>query len=679
MKNHNKKLRLISFSATLIIILFSFLVNLSCGGGGGGGGDATTIPTTTPDQTGSVRGTVYDVNGSPLEGAAVSWETYQTDSEKQTLSTVTDANGNFFLNNIPVGNIIITAVKGNYAVCQQVSVNPNETTDDDFQVEPVGSLEGYVYDANSNSPISGALLLLTIDKWYATLVEKTDSSGKYRYPYLAEGSHKITVSSQGYYSQTSQVVITAEETTVVDFSLAPGSSPEPVPTPTSTISPVPTVSPTSSPTSSPTASPTISPTASPTGSPTPTPSPTQPVSSGRIITFNCSADNLVEGDTNNCFDIFTHDQETGITKRVSVNSDGTQMTSGSDVNSISGDFRYVAFQSTTIIDGYGKHDVYLHDRQTGVTKLVSKDSSGNPGDGCATDPSISGNGRYITFASGSTNLIPNDNNNSTDIFVYDQQNDEMSRVSVNSSGVAANLYSSYPKISGDGRYVIFKSAADNLVTGDTNGVDDIFLHDRQTHQTIRVTVSSSGEQANYYSQNPSISYDGRFVVFESLASNLVNGDTNNKTDVFIHNINTGETTRVSVSPEGIQGDAGSSTPSISENGRYVCFTSDSTNLVENDNNGEYDVFVRDLQTGQNEIIDVSNTGEKPNAFVQHPILSRDARYIAFGSYASNIIEGDTNEFRDIFVYDRQTGLTKRVSVNSEGTQANRDSWFYDIK
>lgn len=677
MKNMCKKMRLFSVTVTLFIILFAFLVNLSCGGGGGGGSDSITNPTTTPTQTGNVSGTVYDVDGNPLEGATVSWDSYQLSLEKQALSTVTDSNGNFFLSNIPVGNIIITAVKENYAICRQVSVNSGQTTSDAFHVEPVGSLEGHVYDSSSNSPISGALLKITIDSWNVILQTKTDSTGKYYYPCISLGSHSITVSSQGYSSQTTQVTISTGETTEADFKLAPSSSPTPAPT--VTISPVPTATPTSSPTITPTASPT----ASPTPTPSPTNSPTPPVASGRFIVFECAASNLVEGDNNCNYDIFIYDQQTGIVKRVSTRSGGSEANGNSGNPCISTDSRYVAFHSyatnLTDNDNNNKMDVFIHDRQTDETTLVSRTSSGSVSNENSYEPSLSDDGRYVAFHSHSSDLVAGDNNNNFDVFVLDRQTNQITRVSVSSSGTEGNLCSDKAKISGNGRYVVFKSTANNLVSGDTNVEDDIFLHDRQTHQTIRVSVSSNGEQANDDCNGASISQDGRFIVFSSSASSLVSGDVNNMGDVFIYNRDTAELSLVSIAYNGLQGNNSSGSPSVSRDGRYVSFHSYATNMVENDNNGRSDIFVRDRQAGQTTRVSVSSSGQESDWNQHISILSLDGRYVVFQSYSPILVEGDTNGCSDIFVHDRQTSTTKRISVNSDGSESNANSEFFDIK
>jgi Tol biopolymer transport system component len=254
--------------------------------------------------------------------------------------------------------------------------------------------------------------------------------------------------------------------------------------------------------------------------------------------------------------------------------------------------------------------------------------------------------------------------------VWDRDTLALARVSVSSSGVQANGESNSPAISSDGRYVAFDSDASNLVSGDTNGRRDVFVHDRQTGQTTRVSISSGGVQGNAVSVAPTISADGHYVAFNSVSSTLVSGDTNNESDVFVHDRQTGQTTRVSVSSSGAQGNFGSGSQAISADGRYVAFLSSATNLVSGDNNGNADVFVHDRQTAITTRVSISSGGAEANGSSYEPVISADGRYVAFHSYATNLVSGDTNGERDVFVHDRQTGQTTRVSVSSGGVQAS---------
>lgn len=230
-------------------------------------------------------------------------------------------------------------------------------------------------------------------------------------------------------------------------------------------------------------------------------------------------------------------------------------------------------------------------------------------------------------------------------FAQAQGNGATTRVSVASDGTEGNFASDAPSISADGRYVAFVSGASNLVANDADQIDDIFVHDLQTRQTTIVSVASDSTQANAGSRNPVISADGRYVAFASDASNLVANDTNGSRDIFVHDRQTQQTTRVSVVSDGGQSSGGTSTSplvSISSNGRYVAFSSPATNLVPDDTNGLNDVFVHDRQTGQTTRISVASDGTQANGDSVDPSISADGRYVAFDSGASNLAPNDTN-------------------------------------
>jgi len=224
-------------------------------------------------------------------------------------------------------------------------------------------------------------------------------------------------------------------------------------------------------------------------------------------------------------------------------------------------------------------------------------------------------------------------------------------VSVDSAGNEADERSYIGQISGDGRYVAFFSLADNLVVGDTNSCMDVFVHDRQTGSTRRVSVDSAGVQGNLSSGLVSISADGQLVAFQSQATNLVPGDNNGVEDVFVHDTQTGATTQVSVNSVGVQGNALSQDPAISSDGRYVAFTSAATNFDPGDTNNWSDIYVHDRQTGEIFRASVSSSGSQASNQSDSPALSADNRYVVFQSYASNLVPWDTNNSPDIFVRD----------------------------
>ncbi|MBI2263650.1 MAG: PD40 domain-containing protein, partial [Armatimonadetes bacterium] len=377
---------------------------------------------------------------------------------------------------------------------------------------------------------------------------------------------------------------------------------------------------------------------------------------GRYVSFFSYASDLVSNDTNGRSDIFVRDRQTGQTSRISVDSSGNQANGDSIYSSITPDGRFVAFESSAsnlvLGDTNGKQDILVHDRQTGQTTRVSVSSGGVQGNNSSEFPSMSSDGRFVVFASWASNLVPLDTNAKKDTFVHDRQTGQTSRVSVDSGGVEGNNNSYYASaISGDGNFVAFVSAASNLVAGDTNAVQDVFLHDRQTGQTSRVSVSTGGIQAGGESYDIAFSNDGRYVTFSSMAANLVPADTNGKQDVFVRDLQTAQTTRVSLSSDGIEGNGHSYAMSISDDGRHVAFYSVATNLVPGDTNNWNDVFAFDRQTGQLVRASTSSSGvegTRQSLVTTGKAISGDGRFVVFESFASNLIPGDVNGGWDVF-------------------------------
>jgi Tol biopolymer transport system component len=379
-------------------------------------------------------------------------------------------------------------------------------------------------------------------------------------------------------------------------------------------------------------------------------------SDGRYVAFASDASNLVPNDTNER-DVFVRDRLTGVTTRVSVSSSGAEGNNMSLDPAISANGRYVAFASgaSNLVPGdwNGYADVFVHDRQTGVTTLVSQGSGGAQGNADSRHPSISADGRYVAFESFAGDLVALDPNATYDIFVRDLQTGQTTLVSANYyTGASGNGPSFAPSISADGRFVAFSSDAPNLVGGDTNGRRDIFVRDMESNETTRASLNSSGEQAlNGASYNPSISSDGHSVAFFSYADNLVPSDTNALNDIFVRDLSVGTTTRVSVDSAGNQATGPSQSPWISPDGRLVAFQSTAANLVAGDTNGKSDVFVADRQTGAVARVSVDSSGAQGNGDSFFPSISGDGQHVAFFSDATNLVVGDTNGFRDAFVHD----------------------------
>jgi Tol biopolymer transport system component len=347
--------------------------------------------------------------------------------------------------------------------------------------------------------------------------------------------------------------------------------------------------------------------------------------------------------------LFLHDRQTREATRISVTYDGTQASGGSGQPSVSADGRYVAFMSwaTNLVPGDTnmRQDIFVRDRQMEETTRVSVASDGSQANDFSQRPFISADGRYVVFESAATNLIPGDMHQIGGVFLHDRQTRETTRISITYDGTQANGGSGQPSVSADGRYVAFMSWATNLVPGDTNGAGDIFVHDRQTGQTSRVSVSSNGNQGNQSSYLPSISADGRYVAFASDATNLVPGDTNNWRDIFVHDLQNGSTTRVSLSADGTQRVGDSYSPSISADGRYVAY--------EGYHNFMTSILVYDRLAGETTVISVSSDGHLSDAMSFRPSISATGRSVAFESAATNLVPGDTNGSWDVFVRDRQ--------------------------
>jgi Tol biopolymer transport system component len=351
--------------------------------------------------------------------------------------------------------------------------------------------------------------------------------------------------------------------------------------------------------------------------------------------------------------------------RISVSSTGAQANASSSNPALSADGRYVAFYSdaTNLVPGdtNGVVDIFVRDRRTGTTRRASVSRGGGQANGESWNPTISADGRYVAFHSAATNLVPGDTNDAMDIFVRDLRSGITRRVSVSGSGAQANQASETAAISGNGRYVTFVSSATNLVSPDTNTFPDVFVRDLRSGTTSRISVSGAGIQANLPSLAPAISADGRYVAFFSASPNLVPGDTNGTLDVFVRDRLAGSTSRVSVSGAHVEASGASSHPAISADGRYVGFISDAPDLVPGDTNGVSDTFVRDLRAGTTIRVNVSAGGEQANSgggFVT--ALSADGRYVAFASIASNLVPGDTSGWSDVFVRDQRTGRVTRV-------------------
>jgi hypothetical protein len=314
---------------------------------------------------------------------------------------------------------------------------------------------------------------------------------------------------------------------------------------------------------------------------------------------------------------------------------------------------------------------------------VSVATDGTQSDDDSINPKMSANGRYIVFASLATNLVASDTNGMQDIFVHDRDAGETTRVSVNSEGVQGDKSSDSPAISSNGRYVVFSSNATNLVPDDTNRAWDVFVHDRTTGETTRVSIASNGEEGDgscIYSTS-AISADGQIVAFSCDDTTLVPDDTNERADVFVHDRVTGETALVSDDPNGASGSLGGRAPALSDDGRYIVFESSSSNLVPNDTNGTWDVFLHDRVSGETSLVSVNSDNVQGNDVSGGPAISRNGRYVVFGSRASNLdpdSDNPANGNNDLFLHDLETGITEQISVAQNGIGGDNGSYYGSI-
>lgn len=358
---------------------------------------------------------------------------------------------------------------------------------------------------------------------------------------------------------------------------------------------------------------------------------------GRFVAFGSEANNLVPGDTNGTGDVFVRDRQAGLTKMVSVSSSGVQGNFSSGNPSISSDGRYIAFASNSnnLVPGIPQtgSEIYLHDLATDKTEHISNTMDGKYYYfGSGWDPDISGNGRFVTFFTYARNLAP-DGNYNPDVFMKDRLSGKTEKISVTWDGQEADGSGKFPVTNYDGRFVVFISGSSHLVPDDTNNVDDIFVRDRELKITKRVSIGSDGRQSNGQSAQATISSDGRFVAFISSATNLA-PTTSTGFNVFVHDLETGKTESV---PHFTDGRIPSSynDPTLSEDGRFVAYSRGY-------------VFKYDRETGISECIS-SDDGECIPACA-NPSLTANGKMVAFRSYTDNLVETDQNGMLDIFFY-----------------------------
>src|SRR6266571_3182 len=304
---------------------------------------------------------------------------------------------------------------------------------------------------------------------------------------------------------------------------------------------------------------------------------------------------------------------------------------------------------------------------------LSRNTQGRMGNRSSKYPAISTNGQFVAFISAATNLVANVGGTSELVYLHDRATRSTTLVSRSSAGALPNADCTDVRISGDGRFVVFVSAASNLIPNDNNSRSDVFFYDRNFGQ-LELISQTSGGVGNSYSDSPALSDDGRYVVFASDASDLVSGDNNSARDIFLRDRQLSVTTRVNVSSLGAQANNTSDLPNISGDGRYITFLSAADNLVTDPYLLAFHLYLQDRVGNTTERISKTSEAQPGNADSGFSTLSADGRYIGFASNASNLVAGDTNNVQDIFLWDRVARTLTRVSVGNNGEQTDLDCW-----
>jgi hypothetical protein len=392
---------------------------------------------------------------------------------------------------------------------------------------------------------------------------------------------------------------------------------------------------------------------------------------GRYVVFQSESTNLEPGAAGGPVHVYRRDLATGHTVRVSVSAAGTAGNGISYFPVASGDGSRIAYysSSTNLVagDGDSNYDVYAWDASTGAVMLVSVSTAGVKGDDWSYSPSISENGRYVAVESDATNLDGSDANGDTDVYLRDLTGHTTERISVSTTGGDSNGGSWEPKVSADGRYVMFYSDASNLVAGDTNGDYDVFVRDTVNNTTTRVSVADDETQISD-GTGLAMTPDGRYVLFNTWGA-LVADDTNSEVDIYLRDCVAGTTELVSKSSLSVCGNEPSYDAAISGDGRYVLIQSYATNLAAGDVNTHEDLYLRDRNTGLTYLVSKNASGTIGNSQSVWPMLSKDGRYFGFVSTATNYVDGDSNGEDDVFVRDRMQNASSVTLTSASQTLA----------
>jgi Tol biopolymer transport system component len=397
---------------------------------------------------------------------------------------------------------------------------------------------------------------------------------------------------------------------------------------------------------------------------------------GRYVAFRSGATNLVDGATTTRDRIYVKDLETGEIALTSTDEAGADARDNSFDPSLSADGRYVAFSSwaTNLVDGAStsRERIYVKDLETGKIALASTDETGADANGPSSTPSLSADGRYVAFRSSATNLVDGTTTMTDRIYVKDLETGEIALASSDETGadVDADAFSFAPSLSADGRHVAFRSNATNLVDGAATTRDRIYVKDLETGEIALASTDEAGADANDRSQEPSLSADGRYVAFRSVATNLVDGATTTRDRIYVKDLETGEIALASSDEAGADANGHSYEPSLSADGRYVAFGSNATNLVDVATTSAWRIYVKDLETGEIVLASSDEAGADVASTSTAPSLSADGRYVAFSSWASNLVDGTTTTRQRIYVKNVGTGEIALASSSGSGEDAN---------
>ncbi len=405
---------------------------------------------------------------------------------------------------------------------------------------------------------------------------------------------------------------------------------------------------------------------------------------GRYVTFSSSDDSLVPSDTNDSYDVFVYDRLLGTLERISLSSLGEQGDADSEDSEISDDGRFVTFSSlaTNLVenDTNGFKDVFVHDRLTGQTIRINKMPDGTEGQDDCYAPTISADGQFVAFIAMSDAFDFPANEDYQVAFLYDMKAGEMSFVDLTNDDQVQKQGVGHLSLSGDGSLMAFSSYSPNLVDGDTNSTHDVFVHDFQAGLTKRISVSNEGVQANDSSSSPVISDDGRYVVFQSLAQNLIQGTYDKPGfqiyNVFRYNMQSTQLQLLSVNAAGEPARGNNKKPSISADGRYVVYASNAKNLVEGYQGTKMGVFLYDTIDQTVELVSTLPTGvTNGNAINSH--VTADGNVVAFTTDDRDLSDKDNNLSVDTYVYRQEWGVY-RINVSEDQMMTDLDFTMQQI-